>query len=190
MKERPIIFSSEMVRAILEDRKRMTRRIVKPQPPESLHAIFKHFPNQQGCPFGKPGEKLWVREGFAWPGEEFILYRADPEAQNIADQWATDKNYPQVRWQPSIHMRRRHSRITLEITNVRVERLHLITESDAKAEGFPIPEQIDNAGGMSANRHFEYYWKDLHGDGSWQEDPFVWVIEFKRVPQGEIANAQ
>lgn len=147
IKERPIIFSGEMVRVILDGRKTQTRRVMKPQPPEWCTEKFGYtmftpeghisgrgwYEGQRAekffkCPYGKVGDRLWVRE--AWHGvhedNQFQIYnyRADcPDSENY-------------KWKPSIHMPRWASRILLEVTGVRAERVQDISESDAKAEGF------------------------------------------------------
>lgn len=140
------------------------------------------------CPFGQPGDRLWVREAWAQinvaqaPGETWVVYR---ECDN-----RTDYGGP---WKPSIHMRRRDSRILLEITAVRVERLHDITEDQAEAEGVERPENITNVdvwdgaerelfNAMNQPRaRFRRLWSDINGSESWDSNPWVWVVEFKRV---------
>lgn len=154
MKERPILFSAPMVRAILEGRKTKTRRVVKPQPIErggdSLSISYaagkmNHMgPRdfmleklaQYGCPYGQPGESLWVREAFATVGNvdpQWLLYRASGYESECA-RHGFDNPPPEseIRWKPSIHMPRWASRITLEITGVRVERLHDISEASVR----------------------------------------------------------
>jgi len=168
MKERPILFSGPMVRAILDGRKTQTRRVVKPQPSEvdgqlrtegaaMIAAIFGRLPTKEDedamkpvCPFGVPGDRLWVRETLRWsynegqcthgiqhpPEPADLLYDANDEYVEVGteEQWAA---LP-ARWEriPSIHMPRWASRITLEVVSVRVERLQEISEKDAVAEGF------------------------------------------------------
>lgn len=164
MKERPIIFSGEMVRAILAGRKTQTRRVIKPQPVIQDGVAF--FKTGQRCPYGQIGDRMWVRE--AWIRNSGVpAYRAD------------DPSWPgeTPKWKPSIHMPRWASRITLEIVNVRVERLQDITVGDAWAEGCPnsdvnvIPDWfIPLWAGINAAR----------GNG-WDDNPWVWAIEFKRV---------
>ena len=149
LKERPILFSTPMVRAILDGRKTQTRRIIKPQPyvlnstSAELNQLFKDGLMHRACPYGKIGDLLWVREtwadlteGYGTPWERFnlkppfIWYKADgdqPDIGNGASQLES--------WKPSIFMPRWASRITLRITNVRVERLQDISEMDAIAEG-------------------------------------------------------
>jgi len=172
MKSRPIIFSSEMIRALLAEQKTQTRRIIKPQPsehwlPYSYGEIHKMVDgdfvmrngdpvvigwgpcNEDGeegykCKYGKPGDYLWVRETFAvWDGP--IAYLADSwcNGHEDLDNKRCRLDYG-VKWKPSIHMPRKYSRITLKITNIRVERVQDITEHDAIAEGceakkFPGP---------------------------------------------------
>lgn len=220
MTERPILFSAEMVRAILAGRKTQTRRVIKPQPQghywetlpgyqlkhtEAVMAngkvavMFRHTIPQNPspsfenawitCPYGQPGDALWVREGFAvqpllWAdnrGPQPIHYTADlvvgfagkPDTRQIED----------YRSKPSIHMPRWASRITLRITNVRVERLQDITEEDARAEGVTPVGWIDETDvGMSSYREgFSRLWDDINGPGAWDYNPWVWVISFERV---------
>lgn len=236
--ERPILFSGPMVRAILDGRKTQTRRIVKPQPPEwATHAElhmdgwFFHdgpedredlwfYPDYESdglqCPFGHPGDRLWVREtwgvldqffegidqqpdrpfkiikeekfGKGYYGSSYVIYGADGP-----NSWANDEGEECTRWKPSIHMPRWASRITLEITGVRVERLKKITRLEALKEGFqghePIPGEDDERifaweGRSSAPdplAHFAATWDSLYGFGSWEANPWVWVIEFRRI---------
>jgi len=185
MKERPILFSGPMVRAILEGRKTQTRRVVKPQP--GCDPRDDEHLDMGRCPYGQPGDRLWVRE--AWHTDERdleyarakhedamsdspIYYRADPENDNAG-----------CTWRPSIHMPRWASRITLEITRVRVERLQEISEKDAIAEGAdPYLHPVHP--GREGLRHvdgFRSLWESINGPGSWDANPWVWVIEFKRV---------
>lgn len=199
IKERPIIFSAPMVRAILGGRKTQTRRIVKPQPPEwinELHGgeLSKRAPyaiedDEQRVfgwgfqddhdryykfPYGSIGDRLWVREtyGLADIGDSLqYVYRATDTDWQLCDGW---------KWKPSIHMPRRASRLTLEIIDVRVERLNAISEKDAIAEGSQcagVPASITNVGA------FAKLWESINGDGSWACNPWVWVIEFKKVAQ-------
>ncbi len=203
MKERPVIFNGEMVRAILDDRKTQTRRAISDR---HLHLIDvasqagECYPLESGidhansqsyyrehCPFGQVGDRLWVRE--TWQGPlvaeqhledyrvnadkfqtpEFCEYAADGGARpEFCD---LDDNARQG-WRPSIHMPRWASRITLEITGVRVERLQDISEADAIAEGGTKHFNIDWFGPL---------WASIYGGDSWNANPWVWVIEFRRV---------
>lgn len=188
MKELPILFSAPMVRAILDGTKTQTRRQVKPQ------TIRKSLPHEQRphwidastgkvvrCPYGQPGDQLWVRETWARDSEDGALfYRVDVGSGNEADDWQAcinngDSGY---RWRPSIHMPRAASRIQLEITAVRIERLNSITISDAIAEGYDgsDPDPID-----PSIKWYSALWETINGAGSWAANPHVWVVEFKRV---------
>ena len=171
MKERPIIFRAEMVRAILAGRKTQMRRIVKPLHMATVYA--EQFPILAMCPYGSPGDRLWVREAWrvgAWDeiaGCVAIDYKADGycrrewlriddedlfirlrqqciddarAALGPADRYTWEPGRSPCRWRPSIHMPRWASRITLEITDVRVERLQDISEADAKAEEVSMPD--------------------------------------------------
>ncbi|MDR1889342.1 MAG: hypothetical protein LBQ81_08225 [Zoogloeaceae bacterium] len=218
MKERPIIFSAPMVRTILEDRKNMTRQVINYLPGFRMITEFKpsdtpgykwtfrdiqmmwHDIKELECPYGKPGDRLWVKETFATKSlvgnsiMSYPIYRADGERMG-------------VKWAPSIHMPRWASRILLEITDVRVDRLQDITEEDAIAEGikklskdngrtwkYGIP---DNDGLPGNDNHgwpwqewcntpidaFRKLWDSINsarGYG-WKENPWVWVIEFRRI---------
>lgn len=219
MKERPILFSAEMVRAILEGSKTQTRRAVKPQPfwgeRQGLQSAGWCFSSpkiallswpedtfrkalQGHCPYGQPGDHIWVRETWApfyldgAGGCKYEQYHNEANAVRYAATPEYIVAYPQRatgwrdvtplnvkhRWRPSIHMPRWASRITLEITSVRVERLHDISSYDAFEEGFP------NNGGPLSTIALEWYrdlWISINGAESWATNPWVWVVEFKRV---------
>lgn len=182
MKERPILFSASMVNAILDGRKTQTRRIMKPQPTTNPFwgcagskgfGFFDDLKPIKG-PYGKPGDRLWVRETFgivdSLEGARSFVYRAEG--------WKDPSGL--FKWRPSIHMPRLASRIQLEITSVRVERLKAISEVDAVAEGAPCgsccaPQEGSHKAG------FAQLWESINGSGSWNANPWVWVIEFKRV---------
>jgi hypothetical protein len=213
--EKPIIFSAPMVRAILDGRKTQTRRIVRPQP-EAQHdgepywyvggyRVWGYRPasavplraggNPLPCPYGHPGDWLWVRETWTDTTDLFVKetaflhYRADyPEGHPFA-------------WRPSIHMPRWASRILLEVADVRVERLQAISESDALAEGitslrnpewdkrhFPawrssFDQAIAKAEkpplGPLPSAVYQALWQDIHGPDSWDGNLWVWVVEFR-----------
>ncbi|EOG7781624.1 TPA: hypothetical protein SHS77_004268 [Raoultella planticola] len=239
MKERGMIFNAEMVRAILDGRKKQTRRIMKVQPSEDFtpmnmalepdykarwytpgtadkdgylqpanKEVFGVANENEGysCPFGAVGDRIWVRETFQGPlfdyeqmeafledsskfeKPEFCQYAADgghrPEYQDADDNLRHG-------WRPSIHMPRWASRILLEITDVRVERLNSISQEDAQAEGLELtgwrPTYSDpDSGGevMTPYDNFAELWSSIYGDESWQANPWVWVIEFKVVNCG------
>ncbi|MDY3693196.1 MAG: ASCH domain-containing protein [Proteus mirabilis] len=197
MRERGIIFNAEMVRAILDGRKTQTRRVMKVQPvlngdrwevySASVEKGNKSIPVtpwgsiENNCPFGKAGDRLWVRETFKTGvcAESTIAYKATHKPSDLEEGW-----YEEIKWTPSIHMPRWASRITLEITDVRVERLQSISEADAKAEGF------DNSQSDATNsigwfekpiRAFRRIWENIYGDDGWNNNHWVWVIEFKKV---------
>ncbi|MED5026609.1 hypothetical protein [Pseudomonas aeruginosa] len=191
MKERPILFNDQMVRAILDGRKTVTRRVMKPQPDFLGSMVDPNTPFKTldaglhariTCPYGEPGDRLWVREAWAQinvaqaPGETWVVYR---ECDN-----RTDYGGP---WKPSIHMRRRDSRILLEITSVRVERLQDISEKQALAEGVELEGEgvcFAGAPGTASDtpeESFKLLWELINGAGSWKANPWVWVVEFKRV---------
>lgn len=192
MKERPILFTAPMVRAILDGSKTQTRRIDKymskyppaMQPDLGLLAKSKHGESlltatweatngkftASFCPYGKVGDRLWAREAFCFPNgqDKIAWYRADSE-------WANDAL---VKWKPSIHMPRRTSRILLEITGVRVERLQDISRGDAMDEGCPFPNM---AQGDDPRKWYADLWNSINGPSSWDANHWVWVIEFKRI---------
>ena len=272
-KERPILFKGPMVNAILNDSKTQTRRIIKPQPEENhwnrlegysrriiyldcndghRHVKFcdsipqnPHSVSQtMKCPYGKIGDRLWLRETFAyiWPGDVCvpkeecnIEYRADTNNKLPGDWPEEERGNPDCpKWKPSIFMPRWASRINLEITNIRVERLNDISEEDAICEGvlpnctsavfkdgrWSVPENngcphqqtsdcdtcledgqfvewmkyhpVDGEEyeepAFSAKESFKSLWDSINGnpkpgkpDHSWNKNPWVWVVEFKKV---------
>lgn len=186
--DKPILFSGPMVRAILGGRKTQTRRVVKPQP-DSAAFGGKPYWNIGGlrldsdarkplkCPYGQPGGLLWVRESY-WINKSkfFAAYCGGdcPEYEII------DAGYKK---RPSIHMPRAASRLTLEITGIRVERLQDISEHDALAEGiepkgFSSCEEY-NKTHETPSLQFQALWQSINGPDSWDADPWVWVVEFK-----------
>ncbi len=180
--ERPILFSGPMVLAILDGTKTQTRRALKVQPIDVIPApkvggwigLMQREPEPKGllfhCKYGKPGDHLWVREAWRKEPGGLVHYRADG---NSCDDVA-------AKWKPSIHMFRADSRITLEITSVRVERLQDISEQDAWKEGCEGSDD-DVTGGISGYREYCKLWESINWPGSWDENPWVWVVEFKRV---------
>jgi hypothetical protein len=185
MKERPILFSGPMVRAILEGRKTQTRRVVNididPKVGRFLEADPSgfwgfanddHFPIQCiHCPYGIKGDRLWVRE--TWTPVSTYEPSAETGALYKAD-FIGSEDFVDWRWKPSIHMPRWASRITLEITGLRVERLQEISEADAIAEG--IQHRTMN----NPIVEFQWLWESISGPGSWAMNPWVWVLEFER----------
>ena len=187
MKERPILFSAPMVRALLAGTKTQTRRIVKARDLEwmDVHQGLREPDNAERCPYGQPGDRLWVRETFARiDGQTRPWIETDYQATYTHGDRLGDTLGIKKRWTPSIHMPRHASRITLEVTGVRVERLQDISEADAIAEG--VRNSLHLPGGRFARENFEHLWWTIHGDGSWESNPWVWVIEFKRVEGGAL----
>ena len=209
MKERPILFSGPMVNAILEGRKTQPRRVVKNldliQEWDKNDPTYGPFYEDEygeshktadACPYGQPGDRLWVRETWSrtinvnwvknWPGrphkkindETVIIYRADGEWEWAdGDGFPTDRSY----WKPSIHMFRADSRINLEITGVRVERLQDITEESADDEGADYELEIS---GDTFRERFKNLWNSINSKKHpWESNPWVWVIEFKLLPR-------
>lgn len=203
MKERPILFSAPMVRAILDGRKTQTRRIAKdPVIGEIVKAGGN--PGYRLCQYGQPGDRLWVRETWARNNNQLsdthsdtsIAYRADGETR-------AQDNGTDLPWRPSIHMPRRASRILLEVTGVRVERLQDISEEDAIKEGarffadipIGVPHRFQDAPRWSmdtsppntdhclptARVAFGNLWNRINGDGSWDANPWVWVVSFRLI---------
>jgi len=181
MKERPIIFSGSMVLALLAGTKTQTRRIVKPQPrvtseeADVLSAAWADGFIDIRCPFGQPGDRLWMRETWCddWEKSRGIVYRADGGLDaDMSDAGCT--------WRPSIHMPRRASRITLEIGGVRVQRLQDISRGDAMDEGCPFQNLNVDAARTDPVGWFRNLWESLHGASAWDANPWVWALEFKR----------
>ncbi|EPN2845315.1 hypothetical protein ACYQSV_000276 [Klebsiella aerogenes] len=243
MTERGMIFTGEMVRALLSGRKTQTRRIMKPQPepcprgghwwPSNVFKTMLHIEEEMqngkggwgglvgdACPFGDVGDRIWVRETWGAVSHELdedgriqpwtpdrpatvihempfgngyysghAIYAADGDFT-----WGDDDGYEDGRscWKPSIHMPRAASRILLEITDVRVERLNAISEEDARAEGIidggclncgePEPCGCANPE-PDATDAFAYLWQSIYGQENWNANPWVWVIEFKRIEE-------
>jgi len=210
VKERPILFSGPMVRAILEGRKTQTRRAIKFEWCSSREALMHQaaFDPAYKCPYGKPGDRLWVRETWGMSFEDIVptgrqfvsggtwgspsrpnrkpcvVFRADGDMPD-------DSPGETATWCPSIHMPRWVSRITLEIVSVRVERLNDISASDCKAEGIQIPRCgcevcatqsiICTADAGEYVMAYRELWESINGVDSWETNPWVWVIEFKEV---------
>lgn len=205
MKARPILFSGPMVQALLAGRKTQTRRVVKPQPGD--HHSDEGFGVMHRNPYGQPGDLLCVRESLRL----FKTVHIETAETGLAAYWKAGGGDMQT-WEwtgrsdvetiPSIHMPRRFSRLTLEITDVRVERLQDISAADALAEGIvnygQAPAGHDlfahwgalrrTADGLAAAINsisrdpegaFQRLWESINGAKSWEANPWVWVIEFK-----------
>lgn len=211
MKERPILFSAPMVRALLDDRKTQSRRVVMPAPisqPRHPLVSFNHgvpewsfgLADQTSrglrwwrCPYGVPGDRLWVRERYCLDVGYDECPPADVPSFARVGYAATDKAQAWMgRDRPSIHMPRWASRILLEITDVRVERLQDISEGDAIAEGLEwivpgiwsvamsLPIVGDNPRAV-----YGALWDHINGEGAWAANPWVWAVSFKRIEAGQ-----
>ncbi|MDW8843899.1 hypothetical protein ORA50_27105 [Pseudomonas carnis] len=216
IKERPILFSAPMVRAILEGRKTVTRRVMKCQPdadasvtvesynvavtnrrgyqeagPEIFGAWWRDGESSCKCPYGQPGDRLRVRETWAADAQVDAVAPRDL-SQGEPIHYAADGAVRQTgcsminpgKGRPSIHMPRWASRILLEITAVRVERLQDISRADVRAEGLQCPPEL--ASDDVSPNYRDWYpaaWRELWEStgGSWKANPWVWVVEFKRV---------
>jgi hypothetical protein len=244
MKARPIIFSSQMVQSILDGRKTQTRRVIKPQPEVSAEGYLMGewlkkplagllLPKLQDitihCPFGKIGDRLWVRETWQGPiidDDEFEACRQNAQKIFLKPDYcvyrATDKldavdiDGNELGWRTSTSMPRWASRITLEITDIRVEKLQDISEEDAISEGLPYAQGNKSTGcmwdgvgyhGAGFDRYenktyhtpkngkcgcivggdtpaqcaYRELWESINGKGSWGVNPWVWVVEFRRI---------
>lgn len=228
MTDRPILMSAPMILAILAGTKTQTRRVVKPWEPRLMNLRrpvpddVSYLPDftcyRSTCPYGQPGDRLWVREAFALEHSvehdqplphadgRPVKRRPDDDIDCVHPAWiqphyrATDPT-PELcyedgpaggseddfgcRWRPSIHMPRWASRITLEVTGVRVERLQDISEADALAEGVNVHPDHHGKPRDSIYSPVQAYrdlWEQINGPGSWEANPWVWVVEFKRVP--------
>jgi hypothetical protein len=224
----PILFSTPMVQGIMEDKKTMTRRIIKPrdQPflkddkciiefnatwgwvvKRSIGARSDRYEiiQQFKCPYGKVGDILWVRETFVHNGA-YYLYRASQNNDDYFHDFDTYEKTEKIKWKPSIFMPKAACRIFLKITNVKVERLQDISEEDAKSEGVLLENGqyynyqlgahfMDGARfkwhqGIekwvsAAESSFQTLWQSINGAESWNANPWVWVISFKKITKPE-----
>ena len=215
MRERPILFNSADVRAILSGAKTQTRRAIKPQPLEAsfLDAPGRYQPTFDAggqlrvatpnglhlltCPFGQPGDRLWVREthaifpthgqhradGERWGQLGGLPTTVSPDGKQIAYYREGFDRCDPGPWRPSIHMPRWACRLVLEITDVRVERLQAISEADAIAEGLTQTETGGWLPGPCDHPEWAFHqlWNQVYGESAWDSNPWVWVIHLKRV---------
>lgn len=205
MKERPILFNAPMVRALLDGIKTQTRRVVKVRGLDFVGGgpkdgpdwndpscwgyedlnTAQHWALAKGvmvdhvfpCPYGQTGDRLWVREAWGIAGEMphdpgYVEYRADCQGN------FNDVGDLIPRWRPSIHMPRSASRILLEIIGVRVERLNACSDADALAEGV---DRTNSSIAGYAKERYRRLWEFINGAGSWDANPWVWVVEFRTV---------
>ena len=204
MNEHPILFSGEMVQAILEGRKTQTRRVIRtvpndfvPNPHNPYDDGVWHFDHPDimnaeqdervtipiRCPYGVPGDLLWVREAWATPGNYDSIKPSELAASHFTrDQivYRATEQYGDVyyRWRPSIFMPRWASRITLEVVSVRVERVQDISERDAYAEGIGLDPTLPHP-----LQWFKELWDSINAKRGypWQSNPWVWVVEFRQT---------
>lgn len=237
VKERPILFSGPMVRALLDGRKTQTRRVMKVQPPtqeafrgslfgldravadgvkmysqNDYDRLPKHpteweltgsvgvareagFPRRYRCPYGAIGDRLWVKETWrpsksAGDWDMDVRYEADGLTRTVYDgefgarDWSMPKAAARGNVSP-LFMPRWAARLVLEITEVRVERLNVISEADAQAEGSQEPSLLPIIGACWSERDaFAKLWEHINGAGSWASNPWVWAVSFRVVDQG------
>jgi hypothetical protein len=202
IKERPMLYSTEMVESIIEGLKTKTRRIVKENgeawkwlEPGMFTPDFVANPDNHLCPYGNPGDIIWVREMLYQNGELGLEYVAGKETIDesiIPNDYGPYGGSYSFRKIPSIHMPKWAARIWLEITDIKVERLHNISQQDAIAEGIAItwlrddPFEClyknyinDGQGSLMPCQSFRSLWKSINGDESFNANPWVWVISFK-----------
>ena len=199
MKARPILFSAPMVHALLDGSKTQTRRVsglhvINQDPgrytylglvsgPGQQHYAFRDEKNGATtlvrCPYGQPGDRLWVREAWRTVAEADALPPRDlTPAHRIWYEADTSQQPGAGKLRPSMFMPRAASRITLEIVSIRVERLQDISEADALAEGCPVRDGVQ---GSHPTLWYSYLWEAINGLGSWEANPYVWAVEFNRV---------
>ena len=216
MKERPILFSEAMVRAILDGKKFQTRRAMKPQPVPARLTMGAAASDEcigplggltfadktpgtyrcvggdtlwKRCPYGVIGDRLWVRETHLRSGDD-VMYADDADYDICYPNRSNSMNLWRV--VPSIFMRRESSRLTLELTQVRAERLNVISDADALAEGVRF-DGVYFLGGIHRKKHtlqcwptaaraYQAIWETINGPKSWAVNPWVWVIEFREIP--------
>lgn len=219
MKERPILFSAAMIRAILAGTKTQTRRQIKPQPnvdgvdlqtpPDQIDNLIKAAWNagfvDVRCPYGQVGDRLWVRETWGFDSgvrHDFrpVLGRRDLSGMDLLDhvEYRADAEYGPCaeeigdapRWRPSTQMPRWASRITLEVTDVRVERLQNISDSDVQAEGIARTDantfEVEDAEFQDARSAFAWLWQGNGKRAPWESDPWCWVVSFKRLEASHV----
>lgn len=213
IKAKPILFNDAMIRALLNGTKTQTRRIMKPQLPGFVTEVLCYPSNKKDwwpphpqtgepwlkyeriCPYGRSGDLLWVREAFQPLLEDGCDFRSSDwetghgyalgyvATDGVVDYLDQNDNITS-RCKPSIHMPRWASRLTLRITDVRVQRLQEISEADARAEGGPpshpsIDRVSKDLGFTDFPRSwFAQLWDSINGDGAWNANPFVWAISF------------
>lgn len=196
MKERPILFSTPMVQAIQSGIKTKTTRIVKGTPlkwldDDGFDLEFVADKLNGLSPYGYPGDSLWIRETimdlrpnfFTETGNQ-IIYKTESDHYKNLIAAAKEKG---KKWKPSIHMPRAAARLFLEVISITIERLNVISREDAIAEGVRFDKDsgyyfvADNIMDPTAEMAFEKLWSQINGADSWEANPWVWVIEFKKI---------
>lgn len=199
---RPILFSGQMVKAILDGDKTQTRRLVKfgkelpncatvPLSTYECGSVF-HFwgYGEKSCPYGAPGDILWVRE--TWQQEAEFIEASSNSASWDCDWWESTGSFVYRadgtelpteseafgKWKPGIHMPKTACRLFLKIKSIRVERLQQISRGDAMDEGCPFANMAD---GPNPVDWFSDLWESINGVDSWGQNPWVWVVEFERA---------
>lgn len=197
MKHIPILFSTAMVKAILDGRKTQTRRVVKPQGAILTDAMARNLgtrpPIEQNmpvikCPYGQPGDVLWVRETWNKCDGNYYYKASQDTLPNYINQGIAcgDFEFNDCEWRPSIHMPREAARLFLRIKDVRVERLHEISPESCIAEGLYTTLREHDAV-MQLQDQWHDLWESINGQESWEANPFVWVVEFERITREEAA---
>lgn len=211
MRERPIIFNGSMVRAVLTSDKTQTRRtkgleyFSRPEnDPDGwwcarisdgyAYMVYKQSPHERAvrCPYGQPGDRLWVRETWAC-GIHAMAAKRDEDGPFVYAADGTTQGRLGDRWRPSIHMPRSVCRLVLEITGVRIERLQAISEADSCAEGIPSTGlQFYDGRPATAKDAFESLWNEINGPAAWAANPWVWVVAFRplRNPDHKDGGAE
>lgn len=193
MTERPILFSGPMVRAVLDGRKTQTRRVIKHVACSGTHELSPKemrpgewfcdecYASPYRCPYGAPGSKLWIRETFGCHCHNSMQPMKGCELVYRADDPGDIGEYPLSGWRPSVFMPRWASRITLDITGLRVERLQDISGDDVLAEGIPEPCRSEG----HPNDRFQWFrglWDSINGQKApWESNPWVWIVSFERA---------
>lgn len=203
MKDHGMTFRSDLALAIREGWKTQTRRLIDPQPVRQITPImgtnrWASVCDMDGliaeniiCPW-QVGDRIFVQEEWAWPGEEQVIYRGDPESEYLVGLWEKDPNCPQITWEPAKTMPADAARTCLEITEIRVERIQEISEEDAIAEGIRVDEmghvirENDDVNWGGPRFEFAEIWNSIYS-GSWERNEWVWVLSLKRLDENPLS---
>jgi len=205
MKEKPILFNSEMVRAIMDGRKTQTRRVIKPQPVyiesssrwrwaktgavTASREWYEYMSSLDHCPYGKPGDLLWVRETWALDAGFDGVKPSDISSYWGGIYYRANGDKPAGKWRPSIFMPRWASRLTLRVKSVKAERLQGISDGDCLAEGIS-PRDVAALGHVDARPLLRQLWDNINAKRGygWDANPWVWVIEFEAVDNAVLRS--